>query len=108
SAHDLSDGGLAVTLAECCTETTGAKITAPTDLFTLFGEAPSRILLTTPNSDEVLAIAMAHDVECPLVGVTIGGRLQIGYDHRLMIDIRTSELRLSSDNALPLLIQKHA
>ena len=48
SAHDLSDGGLAVALSESCTARIGANVDAsqPANAleFALFGEAPSRIL----------------------------------------------------------------
>src|SRR5580704_4403949 len=54
SAHDLGDGGLAVALAEasCGPHSIGAAIDLQSDLspeFTLFHEAPSRILVSTPN-----------------------------------------------------------
>ena len=57
SAHDLSDGGLAVALAECSFGSgIGARVTLDSDLrpeFLLFGEAPSRILISTSNADRV-------------------------------------------------------
>lgn len=60
SAHDLSDGGLAVALAECCiggpwaTETFGAEVDlarhadAVSDHGMLFGEDAGRVLLSCP------------------------------------------------------------
>ncbi|MGB7467069.1 MAG: phosphoribosylformylglycinamidine synthase subunit PurL [Candidatus Acidiferrum sp.] len=50
SAHDLSDGGLAVTLAESCFAATGlgASITVPEDAaaeYALFGERGARVLV---------------------------------------------------------------
>ncbi|HZL57419.1 MAG TPA: phosphoribosylformylglycinamidine synthase subunit PurL, partial [Bryobacteraceae bacterium] len=56
SAHDLSDGGLAVTLAESATPQLGAKIRvgqAVSPAQTLFGEAQSRILLTTRRPKQI-------------------------------------------------------
>jgi phosphoribosylformylglycinamidine synthase II len=108
SAHDLSDGGLAVTLAESCTQAMGAKIASPCDLFTLFGESPSRILLTTANPGEVAAIAKSHNVESPVIGVTMKERLQIGNEHRMLIDVPTTDLKRTFEDSLPRLIQKHA
>ena len=58
SAHDLSDGGLAVALAESSfgPAAVGAEFDLESDLrteFLLFHEAPSRILLSTERIDEV-------------------------------------------------------
>lgn len=64
SAHDCSDGGLAVTIAECCFSTLGqpaigARISLNTYGLSvessLFGETPSRIVISYPaaNADRV-------------------------------------------------------
>src|SRR5262249_39569991 len=52
SAHDLSDGGLAVALAECCFSAAGigAQVDLASDLrpeLLLFHEGPSRVLIST-------------------------------------------------------------
>ncbi|MCX7915988.1 MAG: AIR synthase related protein, partial [Verrucomicrobiae bacterium] len=81
SAHDCSEGGLAVALAECCISgpgPVGAVITLPGPINAglLFGESQSRILLSVP------ATHAEHMVETglPLVrlGVIGGTQLQIG------------------------------
>jgi phosphoribosylformylglycinamidine synthase len=80
SAHDLSDGGFAVTLAECATAAIGASITLDSDLqaaHLLFHEAPSRILITTTNPARVQEICVEHRVDCTTLGVTIGLRIEI-------------------------------
>jgi phosphoribosylformylglycinamidine synthase len=82
SAHDLSDGGLAVALAECCfgTAAIGAQIDIDSDLrpeLLAFHEGPSRVLISTANAVEVVAIAQRHGVDAPLVGVTIEGGMEI-------------------------------
>ena len=104
SAHDLSDGGLAVALSESCTTTLGAAVslnsTASAE-FTLFGEAPSRILVTSSHPDKVRRIAALHNVECPLIGVTIKERLQIRNGDLMWIDTPVNELKQSFENALP-------
>ena len=56
SAHDLSDGGLAVALAECCfgPAEIGAQIDLDSDLrpeVLAFHEAPSRILISTAHPE---------------------------------------------------------
>jgi phosphoribosylformylglycinamidine synthase len=82
SAHDISDGGLAVALAECCLgpEGVGAQVDLDSDLrpeILAFHEAPSRILLSTSQPAAVAAIASAHGVPAPVVGVTMESELEI-------------------------------
>jgi phosphoribosylformylglycinamidine synthase II len=88
SAHDLSDGGLAVTLAECCASF-GADVllnaqARPEHL--LFHEAPSRILISTANAHTAAQIAAKHDVECTRIGVTMKERLRIQNGPVTLID----------------------
>jgi phosphoribosylformylglycinamidine synthase subunit PurL len=82
SAHDLSDGGLAVALAECSfgPNGIGAQLDIDSDLrpeFLAFHEAPSRILISTANAKRVAAIAESHGVAAPVVGVTIEKGIEI-------------------------------
>jgi phosphoribosylformylglycinamidine synthase subunit PurL len=82
SAHDLSDGGLAVALAECSfgPEEIGAVIDIDTDLrpdMLAFHEAPSRILISTEHPKKVAAIAEKYEIEAPVVGVTIKKGIEI-------------------------------
>ena len=77
SAHDVSDGGLAVTLAESSFGPIGigARLELQSDApshYLLFGEAPSRILLSVPPDDvsAVVELASRFNVEAPLVGET--------------------------------------
>ncbi len=82
SAHDLSDGGLAVALAECSFGAggIGAQLDIDSDLrpeFLAFHEAPSRILISTANAKRVAAIAESHGVAAPVVGVTIEKGIEI-------------------------------
>ncbi|MBV8907090.1 MAG: phosphoribosylformylglycinamidine synthase subunit PurL, partial [Acidobacteriia bacterium] len=80
SAHDLSDGGLAVALAECAMSGCGAWIDLDSDLrpdWLLFHEAPSRVLLSTGSPLEVADIAARYGIEAPVVGVTIEKELAI-------------------------------
>jgi phosphoribosylformylglycinamidine synthase len=87
SAHDLSDGGLAVTAAECC-KTVGASLDlnslvgqavspalSPEQM--LFHEGPSRVLISTAEPDKVAAVAARHGVDAPRVGITIEKGLEI-------------------------------
>ncbi|MBZ5581209.1 MAG: phosphoribosylformylglycinamidine synthase subunit PurL [Acidobacteriia bacterium] len=82
SAHDLSDGGLAVALAECSFGPAGigAQIDLDSDLrpdFLCFHEGPSRILVSTSQPGRVAEIAAGHGVEAPAIGVTIGKEIEI-------------------------------
>jgi phosphoribosylformylglycinamidine synthase len=82
SAHDLSDGGLAVALAECSFGPggIGAQLDIDSDLrpeFLAFHEAPSRILISTANPKRAAAIAESHGVAAPVVGVTIEKGIEI-------------------------------
>ncbi len=108
SAHDLSDGGLAVALSESCTGELGAKVTIPTEtdpLMTLFGEAPSRILVSMNNTAHVHEIARKFGVECPKIGAIMKGRLQIGDERQMLIDLSTSDLVQAFETSLPRLLQ---
>ncbi len=108
SAHDLSDGGLAVALSESCTSETGAKVTIPAterpDL-ALFGEAPSRILVSVTDAARAREIAARFRVDCPQIGATMKERLQIGTDRHMLIDLSTSDLKQASETSLTRLLQ---
>jgi phosphoribosylformylglycinamidine synthase len=111
SAHDLSDGGLAVALSECCTNEIGAKVAIGAGErleFTLFGEAPSRVLLTARDAARVHEIALRFGLECPVIGVTMKGRLQIGDGTSAMwIDVATTDLKQSFELGLPNIFHQH-
>jgi len=82
SAHDLSDGGLAVALARCCfgPAEIGAQVDLSSDLrpeILLFHEAPSRILISTSHPAEVAAIAEKYEIDAPQIGVTMEKGLEI-------------------------------
>jgi phosphoribosylformylglycinamidine synthase len=77
SAHDCSDGGIGVALAECCIanldQQSGAEIElkpaprAP-DRATLFGESQGRVIVSSANPQRVMQIAAAHRVPCSRIG----------------------------------------
>jgi phosphoribosylformylglycinamidine (FGAM) synthase-like enzyme len=77
SAHDVSDGGLAVALAESCIL---GGIGATVDhLDDLFGEGQSRAVASAATGDlnAVLALAAEHGVPAGAIGRTGGDRLTI-------------------------------
>ena len=88
SAHDVSDGGLAVALAECCTVSdghVGATVELAAQSSTvhateaLFGEAPSRVVasLSMHSVDHVLERARKARVPACVIGQTGGSVLSI-------------------------------
>ena len=103
SAHDLSDGGLAVALAECSLEGMGAAIEVSTDLrpeIALFHEGPSRMLISTAVPREIERIAQAHGVEALRIGVTMKVWLRIGNDSMTWIECPVEQIRDVWENAL--------
>ena len=98
SAHDCSDGGLAVALAECCMGTgsdlVGAEIDIATDGvrsdFLLFGEDQSRVVVSAAAVDghSLMEIARKHHVPAVVIGRVGGDRLVIGKE----IDLSVSEM----------------
>ncbi|HVH20216.1 MAG TPA: phosphoribosylformylglycinamidine synthase subunit PurL, partial [Myxococcota bacterium] len=83
SAHDISDGGLAVALAECCF-TGPAQIGAEIELADairadalLFGETTGRVICASADADRLLALAARLGVPARRIGTTGGERLRI-------------------------------
>ena len=77
SAHDCSEGGLAVALAECCVADRTRPMGAMVDLSAwaslpqralLFGEAQGRVVVSTADSAALLAIAQKHGVPARVIG----------------------------------------
>jgi phosphoribosylformylglycinamidine synthase len=107
SAHDLSDGGLAVALAECSFGPAGigAQLDIDSDLrpeFLAFHEAPSRILISTANANtkRVAAIAEKHNVAAPIVGVTIDKGIEIRQRSMTLGSWEIAALKHSYETAL--------
>ena len=84
TAHDVSDGGLAVALAEMALAAgIGATVELPGDVPAhafLFGEDQGRYLLAVPSDEveAVLARAAADGVPCLRLGATGGSGLRLG------------------------------
>src|SRR5688500_19766119 len=85
SAHDCSDGGLSVSLAEACfsslgREAIGARVdldATPRPTSLLFSESPSRIIVSfAPSALEALEkIAQDHNAPLAILGRLGGDRL---------------------------------
>jgi phosphoribosylformylglycinamidine synthase len=114
SAHDCSDGGLAVTLAECCFGTGGAGAEVSidgvdvafdirvNDAAALFGESASRVVVSTVpvNVTEVLRRAAFLRVPARVVGETGGNRLSVAVGGRLVLDVAVDELERCWSSAI--------
>ena len=110
SAHDVSDGGLAVCLAESVLFSQGlgadVRLEADSDVrldALLFGEAQSRIVFTTPEEKaaDVQAALGRQAVQAQRVGrVTGAGRLQIDAG-AARLDVAHEALRAPYEEAIP-------
>ena len=102
SAHDCSDGGLAVALAECCFSSyrrpaVGATVDLDFDLDAttlLFGEAPSRVVASAPVGAvaKIAEICRRNGVACRQIGIIGGDRLRIEVRGATAIDAHLSVL----------------
>lgn len=111
SAHDVSDGGLAVALAECAfssyrRKAVGVKIDLESDLSTaalLFGETPSRIIfsISDSNLERVLEIAREMNAPARVIGRTGGEQIEIAVGGETVINRRLAETESEWREALP-------
>jgi len=109
SAHDISDGGLAVALAESALATgLGARVTlAGADALQLFGERSASYLLTVSeaNADEFESVAETADVGDHLrrIGVVKDdGRLTITNGEKAVVSVDLTELSEIYESAIPI------
>ncbi|MGH2660727.1 MAG: AIR synthase-related protein, partial [Actinomycetota bacterium] len=106
SAHDCSDGGLAVALAESAMAgATGFAVSLPGDVpwyVTLFSESASRAVVSvTADRAEVLEeLAAAHDVPCSRLGETGGPRMVFD----TLFETTVEEARAAYEGAIPTLL----
>ena len=102
SAHDCSDGGLAVALAECCI--TGYKgfvgdenLPGRWDTI-LFGETQSRIVISAAESslESIQRLAQAEGVPITVLGTVGGDSIKIG-----PVDITVAEINNAWQQGIP-------
>jgi phosphoribosylformylglycinamidine (FGAM) synthase-like enzyme len=118
SAHDCSDGGMAVALAECCFSSNNRSafgadidITGEYDLATrLFSETPSRIIISFDQAklgdiEEIVAAA-----SCPmtLLGNVGSDRLRIASDGEEVIQLDIAEMENAWRSSLKQKLQAEA
>jgi phosphoribosylformylglycinamidine synthase len=105
SAQDVSDGGLAVAITECCFDTggqgcevnlpfaTGTSDITSAAMATLFGESAGQIVVSAAqaNVDDVLARAKAAGVPARVIGKTGGSSIVVNVDGQLGIEVTVRE-----------------
>ncbi len=129
SAHDCSDGGLAVALAECCfsafrAKSTGARVELSEHvagssvrdveddfarrLSLLFGETPSRIILSVRGDDaaEVISIAGEEGASASVIGEVEGQRLVISEGESVLINEEVTHLEAIHRDAIPMALDR--
>lgn len=109
SAHDVSDGGYAVALAECClVNGLGAEVVCGTDDrkdTVLFSEAAGRVIVSCRTEyalNELLALAESQDCPAAFLGWVKGDHLRIGFQpHHIAVDVPVIDLWNAWENAIP-------
>jgi phosphoribosylformylglycinamidine synthase II len=95
SAHDCSEGGMLVALAECCLlggvglRCPAIRPEAPLRLdAAFFGESPSRFIVSLPSRamPELQSLARRHHVEISLLGLAGGNSLEFEGQFRLTLE----------------------
>jgi phosphoribosylformylglycinamidine synthase subunit PurL len=117
SAHDCSDGGLAVTLAECCFDTEGigadvsidrVAVASPDGLeglnraAALFGESASRVVVSAPPeaASDIVQRANAAGVPAQVIGRTGGRSLRIAVGGEMAVDVTLADAERAWSDAI--------
>ena len=114
SAHDLSDGGLAVAAAECCMASgLGAHLELPAGDgrldHLLFAEGGARILVSVPPAQTAAwqqaldqTRAAGHDVPAQCLGVVVAGAdFSISQAGTPLVELPIDQLRTTFEQAIP-------
>jgi phosphoribosylformylglycinamidine (FGAM) synthase-like enzyme len=107
SAHDCSAGGLAVALAEqAFPKGIGVRVDVASNglpaEFALFGEDASRVILACDPAQlaGIKQVATKHGLSVATLGETVGNRVEIKLDGRMVISASVSELSEVYESAL--------
>jgi len=107
SAHDCSEGGIAVTLAESAFQQgIGLRAELPSaglpPEFVLFGEDASRIVISCDQSrlPEIKELAVKYGLSSQLIGETLDGVFEIRLDGQVVVSATVSQLRQVYEDAL--------
>ena len=107
SAHDCSEGGIAVTLAEsafgngvgCRVNVVSLRLPAE---FVLFGEDASRVVISCDrgNLPGIQQVAAKFHLSAEEIGETVAGLVEIRLEGRVVVSAAVGELRDSFEGAL--------
>jgi len=96
--HDVSDGGLAVALAELAIGSgVGCRVEGVASHCELFSEAPSRVVVATSRPNELLARAHEAAVTATVLGTAAGSRLVV----EGLVDLALDEVAGAWSSRLP-------
>jgi phosphoribosylformylglycinamidine synthase len=104
SAHDLSEGGLLLALAECCFPLRyGLKVDIRTSLrpdHFLFSETPSRILVSVTRDNEKQFRQEISDLSFTRLGEIVDGDFELKINGKPLISLSTTNLYKKWDTSL--------
>jgi phosphoribosylformylglycinamidine synthase subunit PurL len=115
SAHDCSEGGIAVTLAESAfAKGVGAKVDLsaqglPVECV-LFGEDASRVVVSCDRSNlsGIQQVAVKYGIAADVIGETVPDLLEIKLDGAVVVSVAVSELRQVYESALEIALRTEA
>ncbi len=110
SAHDVSEGGVAVALAEktFAANGLGVKVTLPGSAVTaLFSESQSRFVVTVKEENTATFEAIVKDAQ-KIGVVTEDAKLTINGDNGVLIEGTVEEFRSAWKGAIPCLLKSEA
>ncbi len=114
SAHDVSDGGLAVAIAECCfagnSSANGAAISLNADFredALLFGESQGRILVSVPSEkiNHLEQTAERFQIPFSVIGKVVKDTVTIAVNQQTRIQESTAALRTVWQGAIECMMQ---
>ncbi|WP_018753698.1 phosphoribosylformylglycinamidine synthase subunit PurL [Paenibacillus sanguinis] len=111
SAHDLSDGGLGVALAECCISgSLGARVDLTSELradVLLFSESQSRILLSAApeQADALQQLIEGKGVPVARIGQVGGAELSISVNETPALSRPVEQLKRTWEDVIPCLMK---
>ncbi len=119
SAHDCAEGGLAVTVAECCFDSGGigvnCDIPAVRDVndawsanATLFGESSSRVVVSSDGDrlERLLHAAAEAGVVAAVIGRTGGDRIELAVNDERVIAMRVADAERVWATAIERIMQR--
>jgi phosphoribosylformylglycinamidine synthase subunit PurL len=115
SAHDCSEGGIAVTLAESAfARGMGAKVNLsaqglPAE-YVLFGEDASRVVISCDRSNlsRIKQVAVEYGISADVIGETVPERMEILLDGQVVVSAKVDELRQTYEGALETALRTEA